>query len=40
MSIKGIMSRREMKDIIDDLKETKDKPPKDEKESPKEENKK
>ncbi|GLI56664.1 hypothetical protein PM10SUCC1_21780 [Propionigenium maris DSM 9537] len=40
MSKRGIMSKREMKDIMDDLKETKEKPPKDEKESPKEENKK
>jgi len=34
------MSRREMKDIMDNLKETKEKPPKDEKKSPKEDNKK
>lgn len=40
MSIRGIMSRREMEDVIDDLKDTKKKPPKDEKKSPKEENKK
>lgn len=40
MSRRGIMSRREMEDIIDDLKETKEKPPKDEKKSPKEGNKK
>lgn len=40
MSRRRIMSRREMKDIMDDLKETKEKPPKEDKESPKEENKK